>query len=303
MNYQLSATNWVVRLADGDERAIETMFAKYFDRLIRLAARKMVGLNQAPRSSEDVAVSAVKSFCAGLKDKRWVFESEDDLWARLFIITTRKACAERRRAYAAKRGKNAQFRPTEGADDEETDFFQQVAGREPSPELALELAELADSLLALFDDRPEQRRIVELKLRGFSTKEIAAETGLVERTVVYHLSNIQETWTFLKNGEYLIENAFDGIGVDELAESVGLPSEKIRSFFERALDLWRAESRDATGAELLRLKLFESEQYAERRAVGGEAFERFEETLGRTCDLWKARLRGDWKTELRRALK
>lgn len=300
MNYNQTVTNWIVRLGDGDENAIEIMFAKYFERLIHLAVRKMHGMNQAPRSGEDVAISAVKSFCAGLKNKKIEVTSEDDLWGCLFRITTRKACAERRRAFSAKRGRNATLRQSDMTDEDQNDLFQAVAGREPSPELAMEMAETADELLAVFDDQPTQRQIIELKLGGFSNQEIAERTGLVLRTVFWHLKNIQTKWTFIKSMEFLIENLFAGSPLDDLAQSLDWPNETVRQAVEKMLALWRDETGDDDGAKMLALKFFHSREYEAKRSARDETVERLERSMAKTADSWKERVRTAWKSELRR---
>lgn len=300
MAHHQTVTNWIVRLGDGDENAIETMFSKYFDRLIKLAVRKMHGMNQVPRSGEDIAISAVKSFCTGLKNKQIEVESEDDLWGCLFRITTRKACAERRRTYAVKRGGNVAIFCGDAAQEDDDAIFRTVAGREPSPELALEMAENADELLAVFESQPTQRKIIELKLQGYSNQEIAERTDLVLRTVFWHLKNIQAKWTFIKSMEYLTENLFAGLPAEYLARTLDWPEETVRSLIERMLERWDAESGDSEGVTALRQKFFEPDIFAARLSEQNPLALRVESASGKTADRWMARIRTEWRAELQR---
>ena len=257
--FNRSAINWVNKLGDGDKRAQEIMFAKYFDQLIRLARSKMRGMNEAPRDAEDVALSAVRSFCSGIEGGEFVVSDESALWAVLFKITTRKACAERRRQYAKKRGGDKTTVRQVDA-DEDSDVFQAVAGREPSPELAQATADAADELLAIFENQPKQRQIIELKLRGVSNREIADATGLIMRTVLWHLQKIREKLELTKDFEYLFANLFDGSSLDYLAKWLEKPADKVRAIVEKALELCsKEESPDVV--EMLREYFFDYERF------------------------------------------
>ncbi|MBQ8362877.1 MAG: hypothetical protein IJX36_02980, partial [Thermoguttaceae bacterium] len=65
-----AVSNWIARLSDGDESAYDAMFSRYFERLVRLAARKMNGMDQVAYSCEDVALSAARSFCVAVRNKK-----------------------------------------------------------------------------------------------------------------------------------------------------------------------------------------------------------------------------------------
>jgi RNA polymerase sigma-70 factor (ECF subfamily) len=57
----------------------------------------------------------------------------------------------------------------------------QVAGREPTPDEAVVLAETVEELLAGLSG--DERAIVELSLQGYSAQEISQEVGRAERSV------------------------------------------------------------------------------------------------------------------------
>jgi len=293
-----TVTNWIARLSDGDESAYDAMFSRYFERLIRLAARHMNGMDQVAYSCEDVALSAARSFCVAVRNKKLIVETEDELWGSLFRITTRKACAERRRRFAAKRGGGAAALRDDGSDEDDADLFFNVAGREPSPELALEMAESADELLAVFDQKPTQRRIVELKLQGASNEEIAEKTGLVPRTVLWHLKNIKEKWGFVKAYEYLIENLFAGFSTAYLARSLEASEETVVAVVEKSLALYEKEVGNPRLVDALRTKLLDPARFDEE--WGGDAAQTLERAAPKVAERWKARSKTTWQNELRR---
>jgi len=278
MSYEKSVSTWLTLLSDGDERAIETAFDRYFTRLTRLATSKMTGLNQAVRSGEDVALSAFRSFFSGIKARRLVVDEESDLWACLFRIVTRKACAERRREFASKRGGALRASSVQTDDDgEDVDILAEVAGREPSPDIACEMASRADEILRLFEDNPKRRRIVELKLLGADDSEIAQELLLTKRTVCWHLSKIRERVEFVTSAELLLDELFFGASLDVASEKAGWTIEHAKRVLDEALTLWRQES-NVTPAFL-----------AESDSPKSDA-----DDDGKTLDIWKRRVRDSW---------
>lgn len=306
MRYEQQITNWIHKLSNGDERAVEVVFSKYFDRLIRLAAGKMKGMNAVPRDGEDIAISAIKSLCNGLNENRLELTSEDDLWACLFKITTRKVCAERRRAYAKKRGENQWLVSGDTAATEDDDaLFNAVAGKEPSPELALQMAEAADDMLALFDKDSIQQQIIQLKLQGLTNQEIADQTGLVIRTVFWHLKNIQTRWMFYKSMEYLVENKFSGLSNEKLAHALGCKEEILPVLLAKMLQCWEkdmdpADIRGQSDLKLLSLRLLEPQKYFELFEQKPEPIRDLETRLPHIADSWLAQIKRTWKEPLQK---
>ncbi len=243
MTYEDSVSNWLTRLSGGDERAIEIAFDRYFKKLTRLATSKMTGLNQAQRSGEDVALSAFRSFCSSVKVGRLVVEKETDLWTGLFLVVTRKVCAERRRQLADKRGgKSSQVDHFQiGENGEEEDLLANVAGNEPSPELASEMASQAEEVLRLFGKNPKRRRILELRLLGWNDEEIAKELLLTRRTIRGHVLKICELFEFVSSVEILFEELFSKATLDEAAKTAGLELDTAQRIVDVVAELWKKE--------------------------------------------------------------
>lgn len=282
------------------------MFERYYQRLISLATRKMTGMSEAVRSGEDIALSAMKSFCFGLKDKRISVESETDLWNCLFKITTRKVCAQRRYDYTQKRGKSRIIVSGNQMTDAEieSEIFDSVVGREPSPELASALAESADELLSLFqsDKNPTRQENISLKLQGLTTKEIGEKLGLIERTIFWNLQQIQEKWEFYKSMEFLTENLFQGASLDYLARTLEWPKEKIERVIQFCLELFEHETEENLATHLLTMKFFDPERYKTLLNDKDDRLLELEKNLGKIADYWIRQIRLKWASAMRKII-
>ena len=192
-------TQWITRLADGDQQAAARLWEAYFDKLVRFARRKMTDLPCRAADEEDVAFSAMHSFCRGMADHRFEqLDDREDLWKILVTITARKVSAEKRRHFAAKRGGGAVRGESAILDaapqDADDDGIGQVLGREPTPELAAMVAEDCRLLLDRLGDET-LRRVALWTLEGYNTQEIAEKLGCVRRSVERKLERIREKWS------------------------------------------------------------------------------------------------------------
>ena len=184
---------WLKDLSQGDERAAQRLWELYFDKLVRLARRKMEGLALRSADEEDVALSAMNSFCHGLTAQRFDgITGADELWKLLVTITARKACAQRRKHFAQKRG-SGRVRGESIFDSGDRSGIGEVLGREPTPELAVGFAENCREMIDSLEDETLQK-IVVLTLEGYRTPEIAEKLGCVRRTVERKLQIIREKW-------------------------------------------------------------------------------------------------------------
>jgi DNA-directed RNA polymerase specialized sigma24 family protein len=192
MSEELS--QWLKELSQGDEHAAQQLWELYFDKLVRLARRKMEGLALRSADEEDVALSAMNSFCRGLAARRFDgIAGADELWKLLVTITARKVCAQRRQHFAQKRG-GGRVRGESIFDVSDDDSgIGEVLGREPTPELAVGFAENCREMIDDLEDETLQK-IVLLTLEGYRTPEIAEKLGCVRRTVERKLQIIREKW-------------------------------------------------------------------------------------------------------------
>jgi DNA-directed RNA polymerase specialized sigma24 family protein len=194
-----SITRWLTQLKAGDAEAVQPLWERYFEALVRHARHKLCALRQ-PRTDideEDVALSAFHSFCSGARHGRFPrLGDREDLWRVLVHITAWKALDLRKRRSARKRGGGrvaleADLRP--GADGDETAVLDRIIGSEPSPEFAAQVAEECERmLLRLTDDT--QRRIALMKLACYTHEEIREQLGCSLRTVGLKLELIRRRW-------------------------------------------------------------------------------------------------------------
>lgn len=196
MSDEQEITIWIERLAKGDEFAAQRIWAEYFDKLVRLADKKLRGVARRAADEEDVALSAMRSFCRGLAAGRhdWLRDRQD-LWKLLVTITAHKAAhliRDQRTLKAGQgrvRGESVFAEP----DNSEKRGIEQVLGMEPTPEFAASVADEVESRLRELGN-DSLRSVALYKLQGYSNREIAHKLGCVERSVEYKLRRIREQW-------------------------------------------------------------------------------------------------------------
>ena len=168
-----------------------------------LHEEKLGGMPRRAADEEDVALSAMHSFCRGMADHRFdEVGDREDLWKLLVTITARKVCAKRRhfaakRGGGAVRGESAFF--TTAADEENDQGIGGVLGREPTPELANMVAKDCRLLLDRLGDET-LRRVAVWTLEGYSTQEIAEKLGCVRRSIKRKVERIREKWSRAYSG-------------------------------------------------------------------------------------------------------
>ena len=189
--------DWLCELADGNEAAAKQIWDRYYEKLVRLARRRLGERNCRAVDEEDIVISAFNSFWQGAQAGRFPdLRDGDDLWRLLMTITGRKAVAHLRREHAQKRGSGEvrgesifmQQHP-----EEENRGIADVFGNEPTPQFAAMVAEQCERLLDSLED-VSLSRIAQLKLEGYSNIEIAKEMGCARETVQRKLALIRRKW-------------------------------------------------------------------------------------------------------------
>ena len=153
--------------------------------MVELARARLAGFPRRAADEEDVALSAVDSFCRDAAAGRLPrLDDRDDLWRVLFLITGQKALDLVRHESAAKRG---------GKPGAEAFDIEAIASAEPTPEFAALVAEEFRRLIEMLPDA-ELRALAVWKMEGHSNEEIAARWGCVPRTVERRLKVIRSLW-------------------------------------------------------------------------------------------------------------
>lgn len=190
-------TAWIRQLAKGDEQAVQEIWNQYYDRLVRLARRKLLDGNRRVADEEDVALSAFNSFCENAAAGRYpLLRDQSDLWRLLVTITARRAARQQRLAGRKKRGGgNVRGESVFLGQRDEADKagIGQVLGDSPTPEMAALAAEECERLLGLLSD-DSLRQVAQLKLEGFTNEEIAEKLQCAPRTIERKLNKIREDW-------------------------------------------------------------------------------------------------------------
>jgi DNA-directed RNA polymerase specialized sigma24 family protein len=190
MSEEGSVTLLLGRLRGGDPAAsadaTARLWGRYFGALMRLARTRLPGAVRRAADEEDIALSALDSFCRGEAAGRFpTLEGRDDLWRLLATITLRKVRDAIEHEWRKKRGA--------GRAGGDATVLDELFTRDPSPEVAAQFADLLGHLIGLLDD-DVMRRLAELKLLGHTEEEMAAALGVSPRTVRRKLDLIRRLW-------------------------------------------------------------------------------------------------------------
>jgi len=190
-----SITCWIDQLRAGDQAAAQSLWERYFQRLVGLARVKLRAGGDS--DEEDAALSAFQSFCQGAARGRFPrLDDRHDPWRVLVTITARKAADQIERARSLKRGGGRLLDEAalDGPDPERRiGGLDQLPGPDPTPEFAAMVAEQYQRLLDLLGDEA-LRSIAVWKLEGYTVKEIAQRLDRSERMVAYKLGLIRLRW-------------------------------------------------------------------------------------------------------------
>jgi DNA-directed RNA polymerase specialized sigma24 family protein len=197
MTSEGSVTTWIGLLKAGDPAAAQRLWERYFERLVRLARKKLRGTARRAADEEDVALSVLASLCAGAGGGRFPqLYDRDNLWRLLVVLTARKAINLVHHERRQKRGGDAvlgEAALADAAGTGEEPGIEQIVGHEPTPEFAAQVAEECQRLLASLDDA-ELRAVAQWKMEGYTLEEIAAKLACVPRTVQRKLRVIRSLW-------------------------------------------------------------------------------------------------------------
>jgi RNA polymerase sigma-70 factor (ECF subfamily) len=161
----------------GDEDAARQLFDSYAEQLIVLA-RKRISQRLASRiDAEDIVQSVFRTFFHRAKQGQFHLEEPDDVCKLLARITVHKTF---RQIAFHKRAKRDAGQETPQGDDAQ-DLLLKLMGGEPSPEEAAAFVDQLEHFLVQLKD--EDRRILEMRMEGYSNVEIAEQLGITDRKI------------------------------------------------------------------------------------------------------------------------
>jgi RNA polymerase sigma factor (sigma-70 family) len=182
-----SVSRLIPDLKEGDRLAMQRLWERYFQPLVRVARGRLRRGGCRGAGAEDVALDAFLELCDRLArpdaDRRFPrLDGRQQLWALLVCFTIRTAFDFNR-----KQARRDDVVRGESALD--GDGLAGFAGREPAPEFAAAVAELLDRL------RDDTLRTVALrKMEGLTVAEIARELDCSPSSVERKLRAIRALW-------------------------------------------------------------------------------------------------------------
>ena len=186
-----SVTRWIELLASGDPAAVEFLWRRYFQRMVRLANSRIRRLTNAEADGEDIALSAFHGFYAAAR--RGDFPDLDDresLWRVLVTCTLNRS-----RNLAARTSAQKRTQPPLQVSLSDAQA-QQTRGRD----VAAEIVDASDQLVFLLqlleqeDSTGELRQIALWKLEGLSNEQIAKQLKRRNSLVGQKLRLIRLLW-------------------------------------------------------------------------------------------------------------
>jgi len=168
------------------------LWDRFSERLLAVAKDRLAGMPRGVADEEDLAQCVFDSVCRrAARDGFRRLDDREDLWQLLVMITARKATNHYRHETAQKRGGG---RVHAESDPAPMGFGQscldQIPSSEPTPALALEVADAWQQLLGGLHDQAT-RNVAVWKMERYSNHEIAERLGRKEPTVRRKLRLIQ----------------------------------------------------------------------------------------------------------------
>ncbi len=160
----------------GSEEAAALLFETYQPHVIRVVRRKLAQELRSKFDSHDFAQAVWSSFFSN-RHQLLKTSSPEQLVSLLAVMARNKVYDEIRRRNTKKHDIHREKSIERRASDGELP----LKGRLSTPSHYLIARETFDGIMAPLTD--EHRQVVHLRMRGYSVKEVAEQTGLSERTV------------------------------------------------------------------------------------------------------------------------
>ena len=190
-------TLWLQRFLAGDESAVETLWQRYREGLLRIARHRLGDHRRRSADEEDVVLSAFKSFCLGAVAGRFPdLEDRQSVWKLLVTITLRKASAELKRQFAQKRGGGHVVGESVFGPVDDSSSAQGLADF-PDDQLCPDLAAMMNAQCEQLFDRLKDatlRQIALGKLEGYTNQELAGQMNCSLATIERKLRRIRHKW-------------------------------------------------------------------------------------------------------------
>lgn len=182
----MAEDDMIERCRRGDQDAARELFDAYVARLVPLARRRISQRLVSRVDPEDIVQSVFRTFFARLKDDKFEINDQDELFRLLMRITVHKTLRQIAHHKAAKRDPNLELAQGESAQDQ----LLQLLTTEPTPEATVTFLDQLEHFMAQL--QTTDREILNLRLQGFSTEEIAQKLGSYDRKIRRVLERIRD---------------------------------------------------------------------------------------------------------------
>ncbi len=190
MQDEHSITNLIERLQEGEQGAVQQeLWNRYYTRLVQVARNKLDGSPKREEDEDDAVLNAFQSFFYRIQQGQFPdLCDRSSLWPLLVTITIRKAHHQRRRAAAEKR------RSIPLSEKASNWLLDELRDCKPTPEISVMAVEEVRKMLDALD-KDSHRQVAELKLLGFTNREISEKLEVIERTIERRLVLIRNCWS------------------------------------------------------------------------------------------------------------
>ena len=188
---RIEATDLIEQWRDGDSDAATKLYELYCERLMRVVSGQLLERYQQQIDPEDVLQTAFRTFFGRVSEGEFAFEDDKDVWKLLVTVVLNKLRRQVRHMNAQRRDVRREIRG-------EADFDGQIASdlsRPPGIQEAVEFAELINDLFQFLPE--DERKLLQLRIEGYSQKEIAEELDVTDRTVRRMWERVRERLVML----------------------------------------------------------------------------------------------------------
>lgn len=192
-----SVTIWIGQLDSQQEEMLRRIHARYWPRLVNIAASRLAAGQRRTADDEDLAQEAFIAFCERVRNGgQLVLEGRQDLLALLTAIIKFKAINLYHHDHAQRRGGGeVQSMPV----DEDGKLIEAADRTAWTPEEEVAMREQYDRYVGELSDA--LRPVAEMYLAGHNAASIAESQGYVKRTAERRINRVCEVWQNLAQAD------------------------------------------------------------------------------------------------------
>ncbi|MFO7901279.1 MAG: ECF-type sigma factor [Planctomycetota bacterium] len=186
-----SVSEWIEAVKTGDSSATTHLWNWYYPNLLRFARHRLHDEARRVTDEEDLVAATFESFFARAVSGQFPKLSDRDaLWALLVTITDRKVVNATRRYMTRKRG-GGRVRG-ELNHDEQGGESEKVRATTGSTYLPPDVAARLSEMMGTLDE--DMRRIIGLKIDGYTNEEIGQRLNRSLATIERRLCLLRDQW-------------------------------------------------------------------------------------------------------------